>query len=326
MARKQRGSKNSDRRLRFNEKLIFNQWLLSLFEVKSLAELSHDLKDPDLEQYDENNISYYYHQLTNRVSERARLSSQTLLAYDENIFKHTYSLNQRCREPIRWKYFQYLALLFSEIYLDRLFRDAAQLRAELNSWVEKFNSDKAPPDQISDYEPDDLRKIALWSATGSGKTLLMHVNILQYRFYVQKYGRTRELNRVILLTPNEALSRQHLSEFEKVGMAAELFNPDAGRLFVGQSIEIIDIHKLGEEKGEKRVPVESFESNNLVLVDEGHRGASGEIWKKRRDQLCEKGFSFEYSATFSQAAAAATSDQKKKLTNTKTLMTCTPSW
>src|SRR5689334_19246916 len=112
MARKQRDSKNSARRLKFNEKLVLNQWLLSLFEVKSLAELSDNLKDPDLEQYDENNISHYYHQLTNRASERAQLTNQTLLAYDENIFKHTHSLNQRRSEPIRWKYFQYLALLF----------------------------------------------------------------------------------------------------------------------------------------------------------------------------------------------------------------------
>jgi len=143
----------------------------------------------------------------------------------------------------------------------------------------------------------------------------MHVNILQYRFYLEKHKRIRDMNRIILLTPNEGLSIQHLKEFRDSGLAADLFDPESGSLFAGQTIEIIDVHKLGEEKGEKRVAVESFESNNLVLVDEGHRGASGEIWKKRRDQLCEKGFSFEYSATFSQAVAAATGDQKKKLTN-----------
>ncbi|HKI85674.1 MAG TPA: DEAD/DEAH box helicase, partial [Thermoanaerobaculia bacterium] len=44
--------------------------------------------------------------------------------------------------------------------------------------------------------------------------------------------------------------------------------------------------------------------NNLVLVDEGHRGASGGgdgAWMRFRNALCEKGFSFEYSATFGQA-------------------------
>ena len=42
----------------------------------------------------------------------------------------------------------------------------------------------------------------------------------------------------------------------------------------------------------------------MVLVDEGHRGASGGqegAWMRARNALCEKGFSFEYSATFGQA-------------------------
>ncbi len=54
----------------------------------------------------------------------------------------------------------------------------------------------------------------------------------------------------------------------------------------------------------KTVPVESFLSNNLVLVDEGHVGLrSGEErpFLQRRNALSEKGFSFEYSATFKQA-------------------------
>ncbi len=42
-----------------------------------------------------------------------------------------------------------------------------------------------------------------------------------------------------------------------------------------------------------------------MLVDEGHRGASGDDWKAKRDKLCERGFSFEYSATFKQAMEAA---------------------
>ncbi|MDQ5845917.1 MAG: DEAD/DEAH box helicase family protein, partial [Acidobacteriota bacterium] len=305
----------SEQPLRFNEKLVLNQWILSLFEVESFAKLSEDLKKTELEGYDENNVSLFYHELTQRLFERGELSSQILLAYDENIFKHTHRLNERRREPIRWKYFQYLSLLFTEIYLDRLFSDEGRLLADLNQRVADFNSDKATAELIAAYERDDLRKVAVWSATGSGKTLLMHVNILQYRFYLEKHGREREMNRIILLTPNEGLSRQHLEEFQKAGMAAELFNPESGSLFAGHSIEIIDTNKLGEEKGEKRVAVESFLSNNLVLVDEGHRGTTGDVVRARRNQLSENGFSFEYSATFSQAVAAAPSEAKKKLTN-----------
>jgi hypothetical protein len=57
--------------------------------------------------------------------------------------------------------------------------------------------------------------------------------------------------------------------------------------------------------GDKTVAVEAFEGNNLVLVDEGHRGtgtAAG-AWMSRRETLVRGGFSFEYSATFGQAVA-----------------------
>jgi len=65
----------------------------------------------------------------------------------------------------------------------------------------------------------------------------MHANILQYRHYLEKHDRGREMNRIILLTPNEGLSQQHLREFEDAGMPAELFNKDGRGLFTGQALE-----------------------------------------------------------------------------------------
>ncbi len=202
-----------------------------------------------------------------------------------------------------------LTLLFTEIYLDRYFRDPQALLAALNARIATFNDGKdeadhiAPLDETADAWPQ-LNKVAFWSATGSGKTLLMHANILQYQRYLETHGRRRELNRIILLTPNEGLSQQHLREFEAAGISAELFNKDGRGLFAGRAVEILDIHKLKDEMGDKTVAVDAFEGNNLVLIDEGHRGASaGEegAWMRFRIALCEKGFSFEYSATFGQA-------------------------
>ena len=95
-------------------------------------------------------------------------------------------------------------------------------------------------------------------------------------------------------------------------MEAELFNKDGSSLFVGKNIEIIDIHKLREDTGEKTVAIDAFESNNLVLVDEGHRGSSGREtgrWMDARRRLCENGFSFEYSATFGQAVKAGSNEK-----------------
>lgn len=291
--------------MRFDQRLVLNQWILRLFEADSFIPLTEGLHDTSLEGVDENNVSRFYHVIAARLFERQQLSRDVLLTYDQNIVRHTQALSARRSEPLRWKYFQYLGLLFTEIYLDRYFRDPDQLLKDLNAHVDAFNAGKPERDQVNHYEPDDLRKLAFWSATGSGKTLLMHVNICQYRHYLKVHGRERELNRTILLTPNEGLSRQHLAEFEASGIEAEIFSKESRGLFAGHSVEILEITKLQEDSGDKTVAVDAFEGNNLVLVDEGHRGAGGFKWKSNRDRLCENGFSFEYSATFSQALKAA---------------------
>ncbi len=71
---------------------------------------------------------------------------------------------------------------------------------------------------------------------------------------VPLHGRDPGLNRIMLLTANEGLSKQHLGEFELSGIQAELFSKEGRGLFAGRSVEIIDVHKLKEEMGEKRSP------------------------------------------------------------------------
>ncbi|MBA4420904.1 MAG: restriction endonuclease subunit R [Anaerolinea sp.] len=299
------------RPIKFDQKLVLNQWLLSLFEVKDLSKLQEFLKDPAYEGFDENNISHYCHVLCARLFDRKELPRDLLLAYDQNIVRYWKRITEhrnRSGNLLHPKYFQYLALLFTEIYLDRYFSNPGKLLSDINQQVEKFNDGKAEANKVELYRFEELNKIAFWMATGSGKTLLMHINILQYQHYLGLHNHHQSINRIILLTPNDGLSRQHLAEFELSGIQAELFVKEGRSLFSGRSVEIIDIHKLREESGEKTIAVEAFEGNNLVLVDEGHRGTSGKEtgeWMKRREQLCENGFSFEYSATFGQAMKAS---------------------
>lgn len=297
----------------FSHRLVLNQWILSLFGVADFEDLAELVRDEALEGMDENNIHRFHHALVNELPDPSGLTAEVLLEYDQNIVGHTQRLNERRlargEQPITWKYFQYLALLFTEVYLDRYFRGPDALLDALNERIAEWNDGRPAADRVSPLDAEgeawpQLNKLSFWMATGSGKTLLMHANILQFRHYLAQHGRQRELNRIILLTPNEGLSQQHLREFEAAGIQAEIFDKDGRGLFSGHAVEILEITKLREEMGDTTVAVEAFEENNLVLVDEGHRGASGGsegTWMKYRNALCAGGFSFEYSATFGQA-------------------------
>ena len=313
MAEKSANATSKKPQVPFACKLVLNRWMLSLFGVNRFEKLAEHLRDEALEGLDENNVHHFHHALTAQLFDRRQLPTELLLGYDQNIVSHTQRLNDRritCgEEPIVWKHFQYLTLLFCEIYLDRYFRDPGAMLAKLNVQVVACNQGRPEVDRIAVFDEaaeawPQLNKLAFWMATGSGKTLLMHANVLQYRHALARCGRRRELNRIILLTPNEGLSQQHLREFEAAGIEAELFDKNGRGLFSGQAVEILEVTRLRDEMGDRTVAVDAFEGNNLVLVDEGHRGASGGeagAWMRFRNALCEKGFSFEYSATFGQA-------------------------
>ena len=113
-------------------------------------------------------------------------------------------------------------------------------------------------------------------ATGSGKTLLMHANILQYQHYLEKHGRRRELNRIILLTPNEGLSQQHLREFEAAGIDAELFNKDGRGLFTGQAVEILDVTTAARRDGRQD------RRHRRLRGQQPGAGGRGASWRQRR--------------------------------------------
>jgi hypothetical protein len=290
---------------RLQEALVLHKYILSLLGCNDLEALSQDLKDPALEGMDEEGTSNIYYALKGHLYGGYRVSEKELYEYDQNIVRHTREINERRTEKIQWKYYQYLALLFTEIYLDRYFSDRKALLEDINAFLhDKFNMRSETWHGMPDFTDDDLNKLAFWCATGSGKTLMMHINIKQYQYYAEKYH-AKKLNRILILTPNEGLSAQHLKELNESNFSAMLFSKHGrGGFMTGTNIEVIDINKLADTDGDKTVAVESFEGNNLVLVDEGHKGSGGEVWKGYRNMLTQEGFSFEYSATFGQAIAA----------------------
>jgi Type III restriction enzyme, res subunit len=298
--------------LTLSDALVLHRFLLHQFGVTKFEALAEHLKDSGLEGFDENRVSNLHHALVARLYSNERLPKQLLFEYDQNIVSHTLAINEHRAAPIRWKYFQYLGLLFTEIYLDKYFRDKEALLLELNEFVDKFNDPfnmEVPNKDLTapHFRLEELNKIAFWQATGSGKTLLMHVNIRQFQHYAKQHGVVKDISKVLLVTPNEGLTEQHLREFKESGIPAEVFSKrSASPMYAGQFVEVIEITKLADESGDKTVAVEFFEGNNLVLIDEGHRGVDGNQWKSRRDALSQAGFAFEYSATFGQAVSAAT--------------------
>ena len=292
----------------FHQELVLNRWMLGHFHGDGLMTLKARLGEDRHEGIDDDGQTKFFHELTRNLFNMDRVTEAELRRYDLNIVAHwqkiTHRRNAVAGEILTMKYFQYLSLLFTEIYLDWYFNRRQDLLDGLNAQMAEYRKEDGA-EAFKDYTADDLNKLAFWNATGSGKTLLLHVNILQYLHYFQAGNGNVFPDRIILLTPNEGLSRQHLEEFHESSINAHVFDKNqTGSLFKGW-VDVIEVTKLADEMGDKTVATGAFEGNNLVLVDEGHRGtgSAGGVWMARRAALVKGGFAFEYSATFSQSVA-----------------------
>lgn len=298
---------------RLDNSLLLGKYMLSLFGVQSLEELASNMKSPNLEGWDEENVSYYCRVLCNQLERWAGMVRvEDVVRYDRHIYEYTLQINEYRQDKVIWKYFQWLELLFTEVYLDKYFSDREGLVKDINRFRKNDflqNNDYYTEPFFREITAEQLNKISVWCATGSGKTLMMHVNMLQLRYYADLHGMV--YNNTLLITPKESLSAQHVGEMELSGIQVQVFSKKGGGLYKDQYVQVTEITKLADEDGELKVNVDFFEKNNLVFIDEGHRGASGDSWKKLRDKLSEAGFCFEYSATFGQSIAAEGNKKKR---------------
>jgi hypothetical protein len=312
--------------MNLDRSLVLNRYLHGLFGAERFDDLRRSLKEQE-EGAGSDGRSRFFHVLSGRSG--IKIGAPALEDYDRRVMEYEALLAKKRRaEPFKsFKYFQYLALLFTEIFLDRLTADPAAFVRELNA----FRASKADFGEIPDFTADDVRRLAFFMATGSGKTLLLHVNILQILYYlktgkhpealVRRSDGRPEFDNILLVTPGEGLSAQHLVEFEDSGFDAKRFerNGNQSGLF-GPRVSVIEIHKLAEEpSGEGvSVPVAELGTRNLIIVDEGHKGTGSEArtWKNRQEALSRDGFLLEYSATFSQAIGAASRSVQEELLST----------
>ena len=300
--------------IRFDEQLVLFRFFLSLFGKEAISSFSSALNNTDAEGFDENQNTLFYVWLRDFCSS-CQIPKDRLRIYDENICRHVKRIGEK-RGGLKLKYFQYLALLFTEIFLDRYFSSKQDFLAELNGYLETLYNQSLGRVSVPSFTEKSLNKLAFMCATGSGKTLLMHINILQFLHYFNRAKRQNshlEINNIIVLAPNENMALQHLDELKLSNISAGLFNKDDLLYNSDSDVLVIDMNKLREEGKAKTVSVDQFEQNNLVLVDEGHRGMSGNVWYDYRTRLAAEGFSFEYSATFKQALNAGNAKEKQEL-------------
>ncbi|KPU43458.1 MULTISPECIES: DEAD/DEAH box helicase family protein [Clostridia] len=298
--------KKTEITIKFNDQLLLFRYFLNLFGKNTLASLAGQLNSMEQEGYNENQNTWFYVYLDRICTvnkDIVKINRDKLRLYDENICRYVKQIGDK-RGGIVLKYFQYISLLFTEMYLDRYFFDKDEFCKDLNEYAKQVSTQTMGKIDI-EFKPEGMNKLAFMCATGSGKTLITHANILQFSYYLKRAQRLNShltINKVILLSPNEGMSNQHLEELKLSSITAALFQKDTGFLSQREDVIIIDMNKLKEEGKIKTVSIDSFEQNNLVLVDEAHRGLAGDVWYDYRSRLsADGGFAFEYSATFKQA-------------------------
>ncbi len=311
---------------RLEEYLVLNRYLHDVLGAPDFETLK-GLLSPLAEGPDAGGQSHFGNAL--RGLPGSQIPADKLALYDGRIMAWEADLRQARPGFRHFRYFQYLALLYAEIFLDKLTDSPPLLLAELNAFLRRLKNYEPVLYDFPDFTAGDLRRLAFFMATGSGKTLLMHVNIRQILHYLRQgahpeallpgAAKTRRFDNIILITPNEGLSAQHIAELRASGLGAAPFiaNPYAKGTSFAPFVKVIEIHKLAEKasKDGKSLVMESIGQNNLVIVDEGHKGtgSAAQTWKKRQKYLSGGGFLLEYSATFAQAIGAAGKKAKDAL-------------
>jgi hypothetical protein len=280
-----------------SQKLVLYRYLLGLLGFEGTEHLIAVMGG--VREGFEGGLSGFANTIVQR--QELKVAKDVILKYDHAIMGYESKLRESHGPKFQLKYFQYVSILLTEILLDGIFNHPEKFRAELNEFVREQNLANPGEGETSKFGDSDLKKIAYWMATGSGKTEIMHVNYWQYLKY-----EANALDNIILITPNEGLSRQHYNKMTDAGIPCRLYAPN--RLeshLIKHEVLIMDIYKLtGEKKGKGGVQVEvsAFEGRNLVFIDEGHKGQATDeqTWKKLREELGRLGFIFEYSAVFEQ--------------------------
>lgn len=165
-----------------------------------------------------------------------------------------------------------------------------------------------------------INRLAFYLATGSGKTHLLHVNLMQSEAHLPAHmGLAPGKNPTFyLVAPNNELAAQHARELKRYFPNKEIgFVEDGSDKTVTDStlrllqsradVRVLTTHQLAEVMKRESAGLfgasNPFGETNVVFADEGHKGSDKDTgWRDDRNRLMgERGFCFEYSATFTQS-------------------------
>ena len=116
-------------KVNFHEQLILNKWLWSKFNPNRLEGMKQQLDYPQFEgiehEGDNAGQTKFFSVISNTLFNKQVVDIDVLRRYDLNIVKHWQKITEKRNEieghVLNLKYFQYLSLLFTELYLDQYF-------------------------------------------------------------------------------------------------------------------------------------------------------------------------------------------------------------
>ena len=164
----------AEKEFRLEDHLILAQTIASKIGVENLDEITQFAEDS--EGYEDDGRTRMHHLILGKPG-RWKLPEPILQKYDNNIEKHLKKIRKTWGQALNLKYYQYLAAIFAEVYLDHYFREPKEFIKTLNTWNKQRGSDESIP------RSKITNKLAYWMATGSGKTIIMHLNLLQFLEY-----------------------------------------------------------------------------------------------------------------------------------------------
>lgn len=197
------------------------------------------------------------------------LDEKILDAVKKYLRAYNTYLEKQKQNKVTLRYYQILAIYFTEVFFK--------------------NKDNV---EFEDFAKSTL---AYWMATGSGKTIIMHINIFQF---IEHNKGFKELE-IIITTPGVNLIQQHERE---VTPLVEYLN----KIHRNKIRCIIDTTSTLMNKADDFFDFpDNRKYQRLILVDEAHIGLGktqkhdeGEFLRLRRRLNIKHSFLFEYSATF----------------------------